>query len=195
MDSLSLFGQTLGNGDDNDDGPPKRVDTLLEIFHKASPEMEAVLRRQTTGAEARQDAAAELGTVDDVEWRRIRQEIRPRSSTLGGLLRGDRYEEAARQIVKGKPGIRAVVMGHTHETARIEVTRLKDVNREAYYVNTGCWQRTLSVKDARGKWAWNKLDIDNPAMFPNIFSYVVVDLLPDHSPAQPERHYWPRVSR
>lgn len=62
--------------------------------------------------------------------------------------------------------------------------------REAWYVNAGCWQRTLPVSEAERRGvAWKSLNLDEASLFPDEFTYVMIEYQ-NRRPLRPKRLLW-----
>jgi UDP-2,3-diacylglucosamine pyrophosphatase LpxH len=189
---LKLTIRTLGP----EDAPPKvlekNIDNLLKLYEGADPELANSLRSLLSDKQTRKEAELALRELSDEEWRALQAGIikTPRTETLGNLLlRRDPIVQGARKIVLRSPDVDIVVMGHTHDIERTEITRLTETGpKDKWYVNTGCWQKMLPVSDVKGKKKWAELNLDDP-MFRLRFSYVVVDY-EGTRPLKPTRSFW-----
>jgi hypothetical protein len=111
--------------------------------------------------------------------------------TLRTAFGVDDLLRAARRTAGRNPNVYVVVMGHSHEIDRTEVTLIENVGPEdKWYVNTGCWQKSLAVRNLETKaLSWSQLDLNNATQFAVRFSYVVVDM-DQGKPKKPERRLW-----
>jgi UDP-2,3-diacylglucosamine pyrophosphatase LpxH len=192
LDNLGYLATTLGDEDatDNEPARPQTVEGLIGLYGAADPSLGKEVETLLKNPEAKKDAEVALAEVPKEEWQSI--QLRKEDPTLRYLLTSTNpYINASRQIISQHPGIRVVVMGHTHELDA-RVTPLNNVGgSEKWYVNTGCWQKNLLVKDARKKWGWKKLDLDNHEMFPERFSYVKIEFDQKGQVKPPTRDFWP----
>lgn len=189
---LKLLIRTLGSEEPPKKVPEKTLDNLIQLYQGADAELAEMLRASVQSEEGRREAENALKEITAEEWAILQtgfERVEP-TETLGNKLLGiDPYIQEARRIVIRRPEISVVVMGHTHELDR-DVVAMDDVGaKDKWYVNTGCWQKVLKVKDAKeGRKKWNELNLDDP-IFPFRFSYVVIDYQ-DNKPMRPARSFW-----
>ena len=191
LDNLGFFIRTLGPTEQPKHVPPKTIENLLQLYEGADPETALFLRSQLQDKQRRAEAVRSLELLNEEEWRFLQGGIIKQPRTLKTVLRIDPYVQAARKIVVKYPEVQVVVMGHTHEIDRTEVTRLSDVGpQDKWYVNTGCWQKMLSVQEARRLKSWADLDLNDDSIFPIRFSYVLTEYDDQSRPRKAIRSFW-----
>jgi len=192
LKNLGFAVSELGPPEAKEELPAKTVENLLRRFDSFDPELAKVLRTIAQDAPDRAEAAELVTSIPDVDWQRLHAGSGQDPATLKVVLEIDPYVEAARKIVIKNPDVDVVIMGHTHETDRTDVTRVSDAGATPkWYVNSGSWQKGAAVGDIRSRIAWSQLDLDNAAIFPEHFSYVVVTYDNDAKP-RVSRKFWPR---
>jgi UDP-2,3-diacylglucosamine pyrophosphatase LpxH len=186
--NLGYLSYTLGDEEVAETpAPPKTVDSLVRLYENADPALAEPLKSLLQDPDVRKEAEDALQELPDAEWRRVR--IGREDPTLGRVF-VDPYIAASKDILRAHRGIRVVVMGHTHDLDA-SVIPLTDVGQTPkWFVNSGCWQKSRAVKDARDI-GWGRLSLDDPAMFPDRFSYVRVRFDPNGIAMEPERAFWP----
>lgn len=186
LHNLGYLAYSLGPTEVPKNAPAKTVDNLVGLYAKADPVLAEPLSRLMEDPEARMAAEQALADLPDQKWREA--QIVKENATLGKRFH-DPYVDAADDIVLDDPSVKVVVMGHTHDLERTKITALEGGDR--WYANTGCWQKSLSVKKAKQDWVWSKLDLDNTSMFKDRFSYVAIRYDKDGSIQKPARSFWP----
>jgi UDP-2,3-diacylglucosamine pyrophosphatase LpxH len=191
LDNLGFLVRTLGSSEPAPTPKRKTLEELLKLYKDADPELGAALDRQLQESARRSDADAALAAIDPADWRNLQAGIVKAPTTLGAAAGIDALLQGARRIVVRNPSIYAVIMGHSHETDRTDVTRLPDVGPvDKWYVNTGCWQKVLAIREVRARnISWGNLNIDDDTQFPLRFSYVVIEQREGRF-QKPERFFW-----
>lgn len=188
---LKLLLRTLGSEEPPKKVPEKTLDNLIKLYEGSDPELAKMLRTSVQDPEGRKEAEIALKEVTAEEWATLQtgfDKANPTETLENSILRIDPYIQESRRIVTRRPEISVVVMGHTHELDRA-VVALDDVGaKDKWYVNTGCWQKILKVKDAKENRRWDRLNLDDP-IFPLRFSYVLIDYQND-KPMRPAKSFW-----
>ena len=191
LDNLGYLAFTLGPVDARDQAPspPQTVENLVGLYEKADPALAQPLQDLLKDPEVHRDAVSALAELTDADWKGLR--IEKATPELEGLIfRRDPYVQGAYQLVHQRPSIGVVVMGHTHELNAQVVALNEPREPPKWYVNTGCWQKNLAVKEARAK-GWDKMNLDDPVLFPDRFSYVRVGFDAKGKAEKPLRCFWP----
>lgn len=183
--NLGYVGYSLGEGAPSS-APIRTTEDLLRELAAVDPE--TVAKYRTLLEETAQRADDARDAVDGLSQAERATRLSRTAPNLGVLLRGDPYVERAQRIAKDDRSIRVVVMGHTHDLE--EKVRELDVGSGGrWYANTGCWQKSLAVKDARDR-GWDKLNLDDPAIFPDRFSYIRIEYN-ERGIREPAKEFWP----
>lgn len=190
LDNLGFFVRELGPIGQASKAPPKNVENLLRLYEGADPDGAKQLRSLAAGDQGRAEISEDPDQLDAREWSFLRGGIITKQATLEEILKIDPCVQAARRIVVEHPEVETVIMGHTHETDRTEITRLPDVDPgDKWYVNTGAWIKTQSVRDARKARSWAELNLDDNSVFLTRFVYVVIEY-ENGRPKKPVRSFW-----
>jgi len=141
------------------------TDALLRL--RLDPALSSLWRAMARAARALPDLAAAFDELKSVEPEAL--------AHLRDELFGDPLQAAAARIVAGRPGIRVVVFGHTHDVGG-QVLPIRAAGGAAgHYANTGSWISVASVAALRARGVtWDKLSLADRAMFPPSTTAVIV---------------------
>lgn len=148
----------------------KRLAAALKIVGYANPAgLELAVDRPE---DAERMIAALSGRLDLVEGLGVPNSTllgsAPGTLALGASFFGDETQDlrAGAQQVGAQDGVRAVVMGHTHEP-------VSDATPVAYY-NTGSWTRYYVFEDTEKTRPWHLLERSSYERFPYRLQYMLV---------------------
>lgn len=163
------------------------IDASMAAISSQLPEKDPTTQKLKELASDPKYADDRKRLIDEVLEAAKTEVARPLPSKSEGFI--DTNGAYAHDILSANPKLRVIAFGHTHEKDR-PIDTFKIGDHEGWYVNTGCWQRTLGVDEAkRRNIPWEKLNVDDPAQFPNEFTYVVVEYHGDQ-PVRPKRMLW-----
>lgn len=163
------------------------VDTSMTAVTSQLPEKDPTAQKLKELASDPKYADDRKRFIDEVLAATKTEVARPLPSKSEGF--SDMYGAYAFDLLSANPVLRVVVFGHTHEKDRpIDAFTIGD--RQGWYVNTGCWQRTFALSEAqRRNIPWEKINLEDSAQFADEFTYVVVEYQ-GQQPLRPKRMLW-----